>query len=93
MPTTVRNAEYEFCSRQRNGYGLCPFCNLWHRDTDGRAVVGDCPGVYVRVRSAAFVVRGIPNTRAGVLGDQRVVPGGRNLQRAVAAAIKERAEA
>jgi hypothetical protein len=93
MATQIRHAEYDFCPRQAHGRGLCPFCNAWHRDTDGGPITGECVGIYVRVRQAAFVVRGIPNTRAGVLGGDRVTPGGRNLQRAVEAAVQEHASA
>lgn len=91
--TKVRHAEYDYCPRQAHQRGLCPFCNQWHRASDGTAMTGDCPGLYVRVRKAAFVVRAIPNTRAGHVGNARTTPGGRNLQRAVSAAVKAHAEA
>ena len=92
-PRKVRFAEYEFVTRQAHQRALCPFCSGWHRASDGAPILGDCVGRYVRVRKAAFVVRGIPNTRAGVVGGERVVPGGRNLDRAVAAAVAEHAGA
>ncbi len=88
--TTVRSAEYAFVLKQANRKALCPFCDQWHKASDGRPIDegNPCVGVYIRRRKAAFVVCGIPNTRAGVVGGERVVPGGRSLDRAASAAEK-----
>ena len=84
-----RFAEYAFVLKQSAKGAICPFCDVLHSNVDGRAVEGDCPGIYIRRRKAAFVVVALAKGRAGVVGRQYVTPGGRNLQRAAAAAEKE----
>jgi hypothetical protein len=91
-PRRVRFAEYDFVLKQANGKALCPFCNVWHRASDGLAMAGDCAGIYVRSRKAAFVVVGLKKGRAGIVGQEYVSAGGRNLTRACDAAIKEWSE-
>lgn len=88
--TKVRFAEYAFVLKQAYQKALCPFCDEWHRSSDGKPINPEntCVGIYVRRRKAAFVVCAIPNDRAGKVGEKRAVPGGRNLDRACAAAEK-----
>jgi len=86
--TRVRFAEYEFVTRQSKRGAICPFCDVLHSATDGKAVEGDCPGIYVRRRKAAFVVVGLAKGRPGVVGREYVEPEGRNFDRACAAAEK-----
>jgi len=82
----VRFAEYEFVLSQSNQGAICPFCDILHSASTGLAVQGDCPGIYIRRRKAAFVVIGLAPGRAGIVDRQYVTPGGRNLDRAAAAA-------
>lgn len=91
-PKRVRFAEYDWVVRQSKRGGVCPFCNVLHSATDGLAVEGDCPGIYIRRRKAAFVVVGLVKGRAGVVGQQYVTPEGRNLDRAIAHAEKRWSE-
>jgi hypothetical protein len=88
----VRFAEYDFVTRQSKKGGVCPFCDVLHSPTNGLAVEGDCPGIYIRRRKAAFVVVGLKKGRAGVVGREYVTPTGRNLDRAVAHAEKDWSE-
>ena len=84
--TRVRHAEYAFVTRQSRKGGVCPFCNVLHGAADGKALAGDCPGIYVRRRKAAFVVVGLVKGRAGTVGGEFAEPTGRNLERAISAA-------
>lgn len=93
MPYNVRGkAEFEFVTRQSRRGALCPFCNVWHSSTDGKAMEGDCKGLYIRYRQAAFVVRALKKGRAGVVDGEPSddYPTGRNLERARAEAIKKK---
>lgn len=89
MPTKVRFGEYEFVTRQSNRGAICPYCNVLHSKTDGMAVEGDCPGVYVRRRKAAFIVMGHAKGRAGAVNGQKAVATGRNFDRIASAAEKD----
>ena len=84
----VRHAEYDFVLSQSNKGAVCPFCDVLHSPIDGKAVEGDCPGIYVRRRKAAFVVVGLVKGRAGVVGREYAEPTGRNFDRACSAAEK-----
>lgn len=90
MATRVRFAEYEFVTKQSKNKALCPFCDKWHSTETGLALAGDCPGLYVRVRKAAFVVVALKKGRAGVVDGEYAAPEGRNLQRAIAHASAAR---
>lgn len=87
-PVPVRFGEYCFVERQSNRGAICPYCNVLHK-TNGEAAEGDCPGLYVRRRKAAFVVMGHAKGRAGVVGGVKVRPGGRNFDRIASAAEKD----
>lgn len=89
MPTRVRFGEYEFVTKQSNRGAICPFCNTLHSKTDGKAVEGDCVGIYVRRRKAAFVVMGLKKGRAGIVGGEHVEAGGRNFARIASAAERD----
>jgi hypothetical protein len=82
-------AEYDFVLEQANDKAKCPFCEKWHRLSDGKAMAGDCLGIYIRRRKAAFVVVGLHQDRASVVGGVRVEPGGLNLKRATEAAVAD----
>jgi len=89
-PKRVRHAEWDYVAAQARKGAVCKWCKGWHLASDGRAESGDCPGVYVRHRNVAIIVLGIPNTRAGQLGQARQAPGKRDVQRCLAAAIQDK---
>lgn len=89
MPTRVRFGHYDFVVKQSRRGAVCPYCGVLHSNTDGRALEGDCKGIYVRRRKAAFVVMGLAKGRAGVVGGATAVAGGRNFDRIASAAEKD----
>jgi hypothetical protein len=88
-PVTVRFGEYCFIEKQNNSGGVCPYCFVIHSKANGEAVEGDCPGLYVRRRKAAFVVMGYAPGRAGIVDHKKVRAGGRNFDRIASAAEKD----
>jgi hypothetical protein len=88
-PVAVRFGEYCFIEKQNKRGAICPYCQVLHSKTDGKAVEGDCKGLYVRRRKAAFVVVAYAKGRAGTVGKQKAVPGGRNFDRIASAAEKD----
>jgi hypothetical protein len=85
----VRFGKYAFVTRQSRRGAICPFCEVLHAKEDGRAVEGDCCGIYVRRRKAAFVVVAFKKGRAGTVGGACAVPTGRNFDRIASAAEKD----
>jgi hypothetical protein len=87
--TRVRFGKYAFVTKQSAKGAICPFCNVLHSKVDGRAVEGNCCGIYVRRRKAAFVVLAFKKGRAGMVNGECAVPTGRNFDRIASAAEKD----
>ena len=87
--TRVRFGEYKFVTSQNKKGAVCPYCSVLHSNVDGRALEGDCAGIYVRRRKAAFIVMGLAKGRAGTVGGQKAVATGRNFDRIASAAEKD----
>lgn len=88
-PKKVRFGEYQFVTKQNKRGGVCPYCGVLHSKDTGLALEGDCVGVYVRRRKAAFVVMGHAKGRAGTVGGEKAQATGRNFDRIASAAEKD----